>query len=855
MNGKLYSVLWSIMLILLFSCQDNEIFDSVENGTDNKIGFALYDSQASTRGTAREGDGLAVYNTDKVNVFTYSYDASKSWSSIGSDDFSFYFRSKLNDKNDDLANADWGYAPDEPQTRFYPQSKRLACFAYASDLAPLTGTIANENGLSITDHTVGVPTITYTVPTDVSKQPDLIVSERVTDRTTGKITLPMKHALSRIGIMMLGIGQKVSEVSITGVASRGSLSLDMDGTFNWNLTGAAYDEIYKFGLIKSYIIFSEEPFNPLRNDGYLMMLPQQMTDKVKLEFMLNDKPVSISLNLPDFPDWEPGKKITYLIDVSSNEPSVSVDFGGNVLSNCYIINPSPYLKQELKIPVTRVNQFWGNNNDYDSSTGGDANRINADDQWAVSVLWYDAFNLVSQPGGQGVQLGKSTGRGGNDYFSVIVPAGFNLKGNLVVGIAKGDKGPVLVNGGTTDLGGNLESGAVAKCLWSWHIWVTDYNPYVENLAVVAGSTGAGTYARVPGGFLWQGVSASFEQINPWVNSSLGIYSSTGNDVWIGNKRMLMDRPIGVRSKDYMCEPDYIGTTKPAAGYESGATQSTTRLNGNGILYYQFGRKDPFPADIELYTLTDVATNQPVTYSETANGVLAAVPVWYTIYNPLRMVYTGTNVDPFLGGGNWASDEYARSDKGAEDILWADPRTRNNPTAKSIFDPSPWLFRTPRTGAYNSFVTNYSYHAGITSGDNPNNINEIDMLRNDMSDPSYMEYMLEPNVSVRFWSWGSRFWKTGRWNDAQGYNGQYWMSATVIGNDGWDYYLLISPQESAGLIETNPSLPSTLSGQSNPVRMNPQSPGIRASTMPLISIQNQLPSDPGVSLSPWGYNAW
>lgn len=849
MNKSLYYTIWGIVLTALFSCQRNEILDSVDNDTSNKIGFSLYDSQASTRGTARENDDLAIYNTDKVNVFVYSYDESKSWASIVPGEFSYYFRSKLNDINDNLANPAWGYAPDEPQVRFYPQSKRLACFAYASDLKPLTGTESNENGLSISSPNEGVPTITYTVPTDVAKQPDLIISERVTDRRAGKITLPMKHALTRIGISMIGKGQKVSDVSITGVASRGYVSLDVNGTIGWDLTGAAYHEEYKFGLIKRYVIFSEEPFNPLREDGYLMMIPQKMTDNVKLSFLLNDQPVSVTLNASHFPDWEPGKKITYFIDVTNDEPIITVDFGGNILSNCYIITPSPTSKQELKIPVTRVNQFWGDET-YDTTKDGEGakNRIESNDEWTVSILWYDALDLVSPYGGKAVQLGKATGRGVNDYFSIIVPAGFRLRGNLSVGVAKGDKGPALVDGGTTDRDGNLMAGASAKCIWSWHIWITDYDPYVENPNIINAGETVGKYAEVPDGILWQGVSTTgFYQTSEWVRETLKIIESTGNDVWTGNKRMLMDRPVGVRNKNFACEDYYKGVTTSAVNTD----QTNTPYNGNGILYYQFGRKDPFPADIHLYTLKNNVANVPVKYNSTANGEQAPVPVWYTIYNPLRMIYTGTAVDPYNGGGNWSSDEYARSDNGSEDILWADPKTVNNTTAKSLFDPSPWLFRTPRTGAFNSFVTNYSYIAGTTGHKSPNDEGYTTMMRNDMSVPSSMEYVLTENVKVKFWSWGSRFWKTGLWNDAQGFNGQYWMSATVVGWNGWDYYLLISPQDK--YTETNPSKPSSLSGQSDSVRMNPQSPGIRASTMALIPIQNQLPSDPSVSLMTWSYN--
>lgn len=856
------AILIYLSIISFSSCQKDITDNRPNSGDSTEIKLSIVGSDLTSRGVAREGDGLDIYNTNKVNVLAYSYDESESWSKVPAPTNEFYFSSKLN-----KFSSQWGFAPNEPQKRFYPSDKKLAFFGYASDLEDLTpDNKPNNNGLSLTNPANGVPSISYTVPFDAENQPDLMAAQRVIDRVSGNVTMVMKHALTRIGIEAFGYGQKISNVLIKGVASEGVLNLNINNSISWDLSTATYDQEYLFGMVRQSVILGDDPFNLLNDDGYLMMLPQTLTPDAELHFMLNDRLVKVPI--AKYTDFKPGEKITYRIDLTQEEPVVYIDFGGAILSNCYILNPSNQTEAELRVPINRVNQFWGQAG-YETENFTD-NVIGDNDKWVVSVLWYDSFDLVTVPDAGGVFLGKATGTGPNDYFTVVVPKGFNMTGNLVVGIAKGETPPVLVEGGTSpiavDAGNTPISGAGALCLWSWHIWVTDYEPYPIASQIYTGT--GGRYQIIPGGKLWQGPARSnsftlwSENIlYPWLLDKVGNDgNSRGDDLWIGNQRMLLDRPIGVRDENYFCPDDYryYGTTTTADGFEVGADQNTTRCTGNGVMYYQFGRKDPFPADIKLYSLKENKNNEEVKYTETANSVNAKVPVWYSVYNPLRMIRVsapGQYPDKQNKLGDWSNSTYANSDN--ESHLWFDPVTVGSPTAKSIFDPSPWGFRVPRVGAFNPAVNHY-YTPLISGGSakeyNPNTAGHENDKRNNMSVPYTMYYVLDgvggtgSEVSIPFYPWGSRFWRTGLWNDAQGYNGQFWMSYTIPGTTGWDYYFLFSPNEAP---ETTPPATTSVSPQ---IRLNPNSPGIRASTMVVMPAQNILPEDPKYKLRKWGYSS-
>ncbi|MFR9563860.1 MAG: hypothetical protein SNG55_06905, partial [Rikenellaceae bacterium] len=93
--------------------------------------------------------------------------------------------------------------------------------------------------------------------------------------------------------------------------------------------------------------------------------------------------------------------------------------------------------------VERINEYWGNS--YEGYGGNSANKI-TDSSWTCDILWND----IAEGVGNKIKVAQT------DANSVtFTTAGLgDLRGNAVVAVRN-------------------SSGTI---LWTWHIWITDYNP-------------------------------------------------------------------------------------------------------------------------------------------------------------------------------------------------------------------------------------------------------------------------------------------------------------------------------------------------------------------------------------------
>ncbi|MFV0327273.1 MAG: hypothetical protein ACK5LF_23365 [Bacteroides xylanisolvens] len=186
-------------------------------------------------------------------------------------------------------------------------------------------------------------------------------------------------------------------------------------------------------------------------------------------------------------------------------------------SNSYILNPPANgTTRTYVIPIKQVYEYWkGTSPGYGNNTSLLAGA------WTVSYLWNDKGLTTSSE-----NLGTGT-------FDVDAETGtFEVK------IKTGDEPcnyvVALKNSSNT-------------ILWSWHLWVTDYNP--------DGFTGP--------------IEADKYKYEVY-RGSVNRYGGTGWTSGSYKNSVMMDRNLGAL-KD---RPEYV-------------------VNGSGQLYYQFGRKDPF----------------------------------------------------------------------------------------------------------------------------------------------------------------------------------------------------------------------------------------------------------------------
>jgi hypothetical protein len=205
----------------------------------------------------------------------------------------------------------WEYAEEPVEWDNDTAADNYTFFAYAPFATP-------ANGITVTssDNTAGIPTLSYTIPVTVQDQPDLMlaVPKKNIHPTGHPIALQMKHALTAIGFEVYGQGT-VTGISITGVHVSGNLSMD-GSNIVWNFPGNVTTVDFSSSITGgSFTINSNTPQNPLTADGYLMMIPQTLTNDAKVKITVGG--VTKELDLIDAaPRWEAGKRVIYSIKLS-----------------------------------------------------------------------------------------------------------------------------------------------------------------------------------------------------------------------------------------------------------------------------------------------------------------------------------------------------------------------------------------------------------------------------------------------------------------------------------------------------------------------------------------------------------
>jgi hypothetical protein len=309
-------------------------------------------------------------------------------------------------------------------------------------------------------------------------------------------------------------------------------------------------------------------------------------------------------------------------------------------ANSYILNPlAGAVQTTYGVPVTRVNKFWR------SVDGGVPGGVLADNTpWVAEVIWQD--------GGAGVELikfceasGAFTGdtyAGTGDSYFYVSPAGPTARGNVLVGLRKEN---------ATDY------------LWSWHLWITGYNP---DIAPSAWQEDVYSYG-VPGGGHVHRYSGG-----TWATAAYA-------------DKFIMDRNLGAAS----------------ANSEDGLA------NTRG-LYYQFGRKDPFPAaSVKLYNVSGTAVTAFTASSNDCIGRISGGTLIKTaVQRPYNFYYPAS--------GDWAQNNpyYAN--------LWNNPAWHVSPTGKSLFDPCPPGWKVPEQNTWAVFIVsgkpNAANYPGGYNGD-------------------------------------------------------------------------------------------------------------------------------------------
>ena len=331
-------------------------------------------------------------------------------------------------------------------------------------------------------------------------------------------------------------------------------------------------------------------------------------------------------------DLKPNTKYTYNITITgkgtpANDYRVE-DLGDRLTfkvdANCYMLQPPTRADKSFTytIPVRRAAVFWnplGVNNGVYGASGGDNEvlTLNEATQWTLSFVWNRINKADNTLAVESELLVGSVDDGTGKY--VFTGKGFdpNYSGVAIDGhdpffrirVESGMKGDALV----------ALRNAAGVILWSWHIWVTDYNPDVPMTPV------SGTY------------------VYPVAGGELHRYSGA---VWgagqVYENAFVMDRNLG-------------------------ALSNWGEIDDTRGAYYQFGKKDPEPAGAPIshdgsgwqnssYVVTVIeSVHRPTTHFSSWAG---RDPNLGSIENPWN--------DPRLVGGTGHGGDNCEKDKSIYD---------------------------------------------------------------------------------------------------------------------------------------------------------------------------------------------
>ncbi|MBR5898401.1 MAG: hypothetical protein IKZ14_02915 [Muribaculaceae bacterium] len=335
-------------------------------------------------------------------------------------------------------------------------------------------------------------------------------------------------------------------------------------------------------------------------------------------------------------------------------------------TNCYMIHPK-FTKTAnsngtvFELPIDRVNEYWG------------ANKITKDTEWRMYVIWQDiparSIYFTNKEGT--TKTDYYSGKGNNPAYFKFDDSYKNLSpttttqeqlrtmyGNILVGL-------------TTDTH-NTTNGDQYNCLWSWHLWITDYNPdtaptptqaeskynNVNVNRLYTQSSANSLTTNVPIDLQGYYFAATTSDYRPYGNVQHYFHArdeywggnTSSDEVWEGSgiyaNKWIMDRHLGSKA------PGNLDLIEP--------------LDAFG-LYYQYGRKDPF-------TIRDTYTIAGSKRGSKWTNVAGPKAIADGVKKP-NSFYTATEYTT----GTWASN--GGSNK------WFSP-TSTKTGQKTLFDPCP-----------------------------------------------------------------------------------------------------------------------------------------------------------------------
>ena len=279
------------------SCTETTDFNDNDYET-NGIRFSAASDIVQSR-------GLPVLSSNEIpdmGVFAYytGDGSANNWAAKGATAAPDYMN------NIQITNSGGVWSYDTPVYWPHATDANVSFFAYSPYATSANGITMNVS----TD----IPSITYTVPTNCSDQPDLMASALLNDlnkTNSGPVSFQMRHALTCIGFKASGNGERITKITAKGVKTSGTLTVSEDGTPSWSLGTvngdfeATVDDGVYLGALAQLVN---------TGGGYLMMIPQTLGTGAGITVELNSGR-SFDFDLSGVV-WQAGKFINYNLSIT-----------------------------------------------------------------------------------------------------------------------------------------------------------------------------------------------------------------------------------------------------------------------------------------------------------------------------------------------------------------------------------------------------------------------------------------------------------------------------------------------------------------------------------------------------------
>jgi len=254
------------------------------------------------------------------------------------------------------------------------------------------------------------------------------------------------------------------------------------------------------------------------------------------------------------------------------------------LSNCFIVPNGVY----LDIPVKKVYDVW---NTYEA-TGFNSPKEDMTGTLTAELIWQDKEDLISNTSASQSWMIPVIGDDENALIRVLVNSGCNvpqLEGNALVSLR--------ING---------------VIRWSWHLWVTDYNP--DN-PVSPDKTFFWNNITTKGDYVFMDRNLGATSPEQGNESNMGMYYQWGRNnpfppekYYNGNDRPAVTGKYPTRTNipvtttnhlaDAIKNPNYFYTNTDSDSFQdwytnSNITDDPFRDTQNSVLWDNFGEKTPF----------------------------------------------------------------------------------------------------------------------------------------------------------------------------------------------------------------------------------------------------------------------